>query len=101
MTLTKEKVAKNARTFYTSIEKYGFFNDNLVDILGEDFIFLFGLNDLFFQVLVFLAGFVIDLFFQFLLFVFLSTIFNSFNFSTVSKANSKVLAMGEVLILAQ
>jgi len=38
MGITKDKVAKNARTFYASIEKYGFFNDALVDILGEDFI---------------------------------------------------------------
>ena len=38
MGLTQEKVAKNARTYYASLEKYGFFNDRLVEILGEEFI---------------------------------------------------------------
>jgi len=38
MALTQEKVAKNARRYYSTIEKYGFFNDALVKILGEDFI---------------------------------------------------------------
>lgn len=38
MTLTKEKVAKNAKRYYSTLEKYGFFNDDLVEILGEDFI---------------------------------------------------------------
>lgn len=38
MALTQEKVAKNARKYYATLEKYGFFNDGLVEILGEDFI---------------------------------------------------------------
>lgn len=37
MALTKEKIAKNAKRYYSALEKYGFFNDALVELLGEDF----------------------------------------------------------------
>lgn len=38
MALTKEKIAKNTKRYYATLEKYGFFNDDLVELLGEDFI---------------------------------------------------------------
>lgn len=38
MGLTQEKIVKNTKTYYATLEKYGFFNDKLVEILGESFI---------------------------------------------------------------
>lgn len=38
MSLSKEKIRKNAERYFKFIEKYGAFNDELVELLGEDFI---------------------------------------------------------------
>ena len=38
MGIGQEKVAKNAKRYYATLEKYGCFNDNLVEILGQNFI---------------------------------------------------------------
>lgn len=36
--IPQEKVAKNVKKYYQTLEKYGCFNDDLVEILGEEFI---------------------------------------------------------------
>ena len=36
--LTKEKVLKNTEKYFTTGEKYGFINDELMEVLGQDFI---------------------------------------------------------------
>jgi len=38
MSLTKEQVAKNAKKYFSTGEKYGFMTDELMNLLGADFI---------------------------------------------------------------